>query len=75
MDHQIKVVNGASNNKDQRLPQRRCFITFSLVLDKLLTDLNYQGYEVFEFADDIEIMVRGKVDPSKRGLSIAYRIQ
>jgi hypothetical protein len=33
-----------------------------LVTTKLLTELDSQGYEVFGFADDIVLMVRGKVD-------------
>jgi hypothetical protein len=43
-------------------PERASSFLWSLVIDKLLTDLHSQGYEVFGFADDIAIMVRGKVD-------------
>jgi hypothetical protein len=50
------------NNKDhQRLPQE-VFYRFSLFIDKLLTDLNLQGYEVIGFVDDIVIMIRDKGD-------------
>jgi Reverse transcriptase (RNA-dependent DNA polymerase) len=38
------------------------FLLWSLVIKKLLTDLDSQGYEVFGFADNIVIMVKGKVD-------------
>jgi hypothetical protein len=33
----------------------------SLVIDKLLTDLNSQGYRVFGFANKVVIRVRGKL--------------
>jgi hypothetical protein len=35
---------------------------WSLVIDKLLIDLDSQGYEVFGFLDETVIMVRGNVD-------------
>lgn len=37
-------------------------LLWSLVIDKLLTNLENQGYEVIGFADDLVIIVRGKVD-------------
>jgi hypothetical protein len=37
-------------------------LLWSLVIDKLLTDLDTQGYEVFGFVDDTVIMVRSNVD-------------
>jgi Reverse transcriptase (RNA-dependent DNA polymerase) len=35
---------------------------WSLVIEKFLTDLNSQEYQVFGFADDVLIILRGKVD-------------
>jgi hypothetical protein len=46
-----------SNNKDhRRLLPRGCFIASSVIpFYKLLTDFDSQEYEVFGFADDIEV--------------------
>jgi hypothetical protein len=51
---QIKVRNGAGNNKDHLV-----------TLLQFLTDSDSQRYEVFRFEDDIEIMVRDKVETNK----------
>jgi Reverse transcriptase (RNA-dependent DNA polymerase) len=37
-------------------------LLWSLVIDNLLIELEQQGYEVLDFADDLVIIVRGKVD-------------
>jgi hypothetical protein len=36
-------------------------LLWSLVIDKLLIDLDQQGLEVIDYADDLVIIVRGTV--------------